>query len=93
MVDLNELLIRNPPATFHVRAPGVSMIRVGIMDGDILVVDRSEKLCLALPPLQSSMQTRKQLSYLNCLLHNLLIVSFLQILHSNNLVRSSPCVD
>ena len=45
VVDLNELLVRNPPATFYVRAVGVSMIRVGIMDGDILVVDRSEKPC------------------------------------------------
>ncbi|MBE7157324.1 MAG: translesion error-prone DNA polymerase V autoproteolytic subunit [Rhodospirillales bacterium] len=42
VIDLNELMVRNPPATFYVRAAGVSMIRVGIMDGDILVVDRSE---------------------------------------------------
>ena len=42
IIDLNELLVRNPPATFYIRAVGVSMIRVGIMDGDILVVDRSE---------------------------------------------------
>ena len=45
VIDLNELLVRNPPATFYVRAVGLSMIRVGIMDGDILVVDRSEKPC------------------------------------------------
>ena len=45
VVDLNELLVRNPPATFYVRAAGVSMIRVGIMAGDILVVDRSEQPC------------------------------------------------
>ena len=43
IIDLNELLVRNPPATFYIRAVGVSMIRVGIMDGDILVVDRSEE--------------------------------------------------
>ena len=42
VIDLNELLVRNPPATFYIRAVGLSMIRVGIMDGDILVVDRSE---------------------------------------------------
>lgn len=42
IIDLNELLVRNPPATFYIRAVGVSMVRVGIMDGDILVVDRSE---------------------------------------------------
>ena len=40
-VDLNELLIRNPPATFLYRASGHSMLHVGICDGDILVVDRS----------------------------------------------------
>ncbi len=45
IIDLNELLVRNPPATFYIRAVGVSMIRVGIMDGDILVVDRSEIGC------------------------------------------------
>ena len=45
IIDLNELLVRNPPATFYIRAVGVSMIRVGIMDGDILVVDRSETGC------------------------------------------------
>ena len=41
-LDLNELLIRNPAATFHYRADGLSMIMAGICDGDILIVDRSE---------------------------------------------------
>ncbi len=45
VIDLHELLIRNPPATFYVRAVGCSMLRVSIMDGDILVVDRSETAC------------------------------------------------
>ncbi|WP_338033315.1 translesion error-prone DNA polymerase V autoproteolytic subunit [Desulfovibrio mangrovi] len=40
-LDLNEHLIRNPPATFFVRAQGDSMLGAGIHDGDILVVDRS----------------------------------------------------
>lgn len=40
-LDLNELLVRNPPATFYVRAEGESMRDAGIMSGDILVVDRS----------------------------------------------------
>ena len=40
-LDLNELLITNPPATFFVRVQGESMIDVGIFDGDLLVVDRS----------------------------------------------------
>ena len=45
VIDLNELLIRNPPATFFVRAMGQSMLKAGILDGDILVVDRSESAC------------------------------------------------
>lgn len=40
-IDLNELLIRNPPATFFYRAEGWSMVMAGVLDGDILVVDRS----------------------------------------------------
>ena len=40
-LDLNELLIRNPPATFFLRAEGESMRDAGITTGDILIVDRS----------------------------------------------------
>lgn len=40
-LDLNDLLIQNPVATFMVRASGDSMIPAGIFDGDVLVVDRS----------------------------------------------------
>jgi DNA polymerase V len=40
-LDLNELLVRRPAATFFVRASGDSMIGAGIHSGDILVVDRS----------------------------------------------------
>ncbi len=40
-LDLNELLVRKPAATFFVRARGESMIDAGIRSGDILVVDRS----------------------------------------------------
>jgi DNA polymerase V len=39
-LDLNEHLVRNPEATFFVRASGDSMINAGIHPGDILVVDR-----------------------------------------------------
>ena len=41
MLDLNELLIKNPSATFFVRVAGESMKDAGIYDGDILIVDRS----------------------------------------------------
>lgn len=40
-LDLNEHLVRHPSATFFVRVSGDSMIRAGIHDDDILVVDRS----------------------------------------------------
>ena len=40
-LDLNELLIAHPAATFFVRAAGDSMTGAGIHDGDLLIVDRS----------------------------------------------------
>jgi DNA polymerase V len=40
-LDLNELLVKRPAATYFVRVEGDSMIGAGIHDGDILVVDRS----------------------------------------------------
>ena len=40
-LDLNEHLIRHPAATFFVRVSGDSMIKAGIHEDDILVVDRS----------------------------------------------------
>lgn len=42
-LDLNELLIAHPAATFFVRVIGDSMQGAGIFSGDILVVDRSLK--------------------------------------------------
>lgn len=41
VLDLNELLIQQPTATFLVAAAGWSMLQAGIAKGDILVVDRS----------------------------------------------------
>ena len=40
-LDLNELLVHRPAATFFIRAAGDSMTGAGIRPGDILVVDRS----------------------------------------------------
>jgi DNA polymerase V len=40
-LDLNQLLISHPAATFFVRASGDSMIGAGIHSGDVLVVDRA----------------------------------------------------
>jgi len=40
-LDLNELCIAHPEATFFVRVSGDSMTRAGLSDNDILVVDRA----------------------------------------------------
>jgi DNA polymerase V len=40
-LDLNELLVQKPAATFFARAQGLSMIGAGIHPNDILVIDRS----------------------------------------------------
>jgi DNA polymerase V len=40
-LDLNELLIRNPAATFLLRVAGESMVDAGIYPDDVVVVDRS----------------------------------------------------
>ena len=40
-LDLNEYLIKNPAATFIVKANGFSMLNAGIHSEDLLIVDRS----------------------------------------------------
>jgi DNA polymerase V len=40
-LDLNEHLIRNPATTYFVRVAGDSMQGAGILDGDLMLVDRS----------------------------------------------------
>ncbi len=40
-LNLNELLIKHPAATFFVRVKGTSMINAGIHSNDILIVDRA----------------------------------------------------
>lgn len=40
-LNLHDLVVKNPPATFFVRVAGDSMKDAGISSGDILVVDRS----------------------------------------------------
>jgi DNA polymerase V len=42
-LDLHDLLVENPTATFYLRVQGDSMIDAHIFDGDVLVVDRSRK--------------------------------------------------
>jgi len=41
VLDLNDLLIKNPPSTFMMRVAGDSMKDDGIYHGDLLVVDRA----------------------------------------------------
>ena len=40
-LDLNDLLVARPAATYFVRAQGDSMVGAGVQDGDLLAVDRS----------------------------------------------------
>jgi DNA polymerase V len=40
-LDLNELVIRHPVATYYLRVDGDSMTGAGIATGDIVVVDKS----------------------------------------------------
>ncbi len=40
-LDLDELVIQHPGATFYVKVSGESMKDAGITDGDVLVVDRA----------------------------------------------------
>jgi len=40
-LNLHEHLVQNPAATFFAWASGNSMIKAGIHDGDLLVIDRS----------------------------------------------------
>ncbi len=42
-LDLNELMIRHPKATYYMRVEGDSMKDAGIFDGDILIVDCAEE--------------------------------------------------
>jgi DNA polymerase V len=42
-LDLNELMVQHPEATFFVRVKGDSMVEADIHSGDILVVDRSRE--------------------------------------------------
>ncbi len=40
-ISLDQLLVKNPPATFMAYAEGESMINMGVHHGDIIIVDRS----------------------------------------------------
>lgn len=65
-LDLNELCIQHPSATFFVRVQGESMTEAGIFPEDVLVVDRSLRAMhgdIVIASLESEM-TVKQLHLL-----------------------------
>ena len=66
-LDLNELLVKRPAATFFVRVQGDSMIGAGINDGDLVIVRRQQN---ALPgeivvALLEDSATVKRLAYVD----------------------------
>ena len=42
-LSLDDYLVDNPASTFFVRASGESMKNIGIMHGDLLIVDRAKE--------------------------------------------------
>lgn len=42
-IDLTQVLVVHPQATYFLRASGQSMVEAGIFDKDIMVVDRAIK--------------------------------------------------
>lgn len=42
ILDINDLVVKNPASTFFVRVEGDSMEGAGILSGDVLVVDRAK---------------------------------------------------
>ena len=43
-LNLHRMMVKNPAATYFLRAAGHSMVGAGIHDGDLLVVDRSREV-------------------------------------------------
>jgi DNA polymerase V len=44
ILDINDLVVKNPASTFFVRVEGDSMVGAGIFSGDVLVIDRSREV-------------------------------------------------
>lgn len=40
-LDLNELVVKHPASTFYLRVEGDSMVGSGVVNGDIVAVDKS----------------------------------------------------
>ncbi len=41
VLDLNELLVKNPSSTFYGKVKGFSMTEAGVDNGDLLVIDKA----------------------------------------------------
>lgn len=68
-LDLNRMLVRNPLATYIYRASGHSMARAGILDGDLLIVDRSvtpQSGCLVMAVWEGNQPACKILKICEC---------------------------
>lgn len=59
-IDLNELMIQHPSATYFVKAAGDSMIEAGISDGDLLVVENNSQQ-IEIEALKSDMEELKKM--------------------------------
>lgn len=44
ILDINDLVVKNPASTFFVRVEGDSMEGAGIFSGDVLVIDRAREV-------------------------------------------------
>ncbi len=61
-LDLNDLLIKHPVATFFLRANGHAMLHAGIHDQDILIIDRSLPLrsgCIVIAVIDGQLTVRQ----------------------------------
>ena len=61
-LDINDLVVQNPTATFFVRVEGDSMVGAGIFSGDVLVVDRSKEVqdgCIVVAAINGEMVVKR----------------------------------
>ena len=57
-LNLEELVVFRPSATFYVRAQGNAMKRSGIHDKDILIVDDEKDICFYIQELKCAIQLK-----------------------------------
>jgi DNA polymerase V len=60
-LDLTELIVKHPSATYLARVEGNSMIELGIFSGDLLVVDRAAErihMCVVVASIDGEFTTK-----------------------------------